>query len=106
MLRFNVRLCTNRRRFEMAKMNEADKHDFIYWLATHDPKEEYRYSSVRYCPIAQYLTDKGFEDVKVFPAKFSVNWGDFLVLPDKLNKVVETQPWTYGAAVKRAQELL
>ncbi len=80
----------------------------IDWLSAQDPLASYGYMDCRACLLAQYLRFRGFEEVVVDtdsayleahrfnPRQFPPHWNDIAV----------RKPWTFGAALGRAREML
>jgi hypothetical protein len=84
-----------------------DNRSLIEFLGRKDPAKRYDYMDGSCCLIAQYLQFRGVKDaavdskVAVMPGRSSVS-----VLPDGWNEIARKGPWTYGAALQRAKEVL
>ncbi len=84
--------------------------DLIAWMRTHDPAERYDWCSGGECLIAQYSKHLGLEtpiDGFVDLCGGQSNYyhiargsGDFTM------PIIHNEDWTFGGAIKRAEELL
>lgn len=65
--------------------------DFIAWLRTRDPAEEYPYGSLKQCAVCQYMGNNFIE------GRF---WLNPVIM--SLNDLATPKPWTFGALLERA----
>lgn len=81
---------------------------FTDWLATMPADGEYDYTACMTCAFSQYLTAIGLKPAGVGPGYWRQRGADSLrhrPLPDGVEEIVYTTPWTFGAALSRAREL-
>jgi hypothetical protein len=66
----------------------------VSWLRRQEPDEEYIWSDPVFCLMGRYLADHGS------------SWGavDYRALPH-YEEIAQAKPWTYGAALERAERL-
>jgi hypothetical protein len=66
----------------------------IAWLRTQPPDEEYIWQDPVFCLMGHFLADNGS------------SWGEvgYSEMPS-YREIAETKPWTYGAALARAEAL-
>jgi len=72
-----------------------DSDKLIAWLRTQPPDEEYVWQDPVYCLMGRYLASEGS------------HWGEFsysAAMPH-YHEIAETKPWTFGAALQRAEAL-
>lgn len=89
-------------KYQDKSMTPNDLEDLINWLATKPPMISYNYNTPRMCPLAQYLTDRGFKDVMIWETHFatSISRGS---LPEGANRIVAEYPRSYEGALARAR---
>jgi|SRR5690349_10053212 len=76
--------------------------DFILWLETKNPSEQYNWMNCQRCAVGQFITAmtgaKHPSGVIVYePELFGRNWG--------YQEICGTAPHTFGAALERARNL-
>lgn len=78
---------------------------FISWLKRQDPHRKYQWGDCQDCPIAQYLKTVGIEDLNelTWDTYNKLEGGDYR---EPCGNVAMSSPWTFGAALKRAELLL
>lgn len=78
------------------------------WLGRQDPDTEYNYTNNNDCLLCRYFHAHGVPLVS--NGMFASNWydtdGNEHRLSPKLNDVANDKPYTYGAALARANELV
>lgn len=75
--------------------------DIVDWLKKKPADEEYEFSANHGCLFAQYLNERGHKDVWVGGWTFEANGGRYEI-PDEIQDIAETRPFTFGAALERA----
>ena len=76
-------------------------HGLIAWLETQDPETEYDFGLTETCLATRYFKQFGVELEGTF------EYGPINVSRDSIwSKIVQGRPWTYGAALARAKELV
>jgi len=89
------------------EVRKASPSDFIAWLETMEPEATYDFDDCEgMCLVGQYMKACGTEwgTYDLFYRKFCTmlgGTGDWWNIP-----VILTEPHTFGAALKRARELL
>ncbi|RVN87405.1 hypothetical protein CN105_18845 [Sinorhizobium meliloti] len=85
-----------------------DNAALIDWLAAQDPKRFYDYTNCDKCLLAQCLRCRGFPHAFVDTDRAHMRrYGlDPRDLPPGWNDVAQGRPWTFGAALTRAREVL
>jgi hypothetical protein len=85
----------------------------IRWLTLRDPRHMYDYQSCKYCLIAQYLIDNGYNHVNVTPRHYTSGtdwmWNKPHPLPDGWAYIAigdGSKGWTFGEALARAKRVL
>jgi len=75
-----------------SELLESDK--LIAWLRTQPPDGEYQWSDPVFCLMGRYIADVGTPK-------------DLYAYSDMPNyhEIAETKPWTFGAALQRAEAL-
>jgi hypothetical protein len=71
-----------------------DSDKLIAWLRQQPPEEEYIWSDPVFCLMGRYITDVGT------PADLYA----YSEMP-AYREIAETKPWTFGAALQRAEAL-
>lgn len=73
-----------------------DRDDFVAWLRTKPPEQEFHYTDIRYCCVAQYLASKyPYEYINVGASDFSVAHKNGKI-PDDISAAVAVKPRTFG----------
>jgi hypothetical protein len=67
----------------------------MQWLRSQPPAGEYTWQDPVFCLVGRYLADHGSQ------------WGvvSYSDMPE-YHRIAGSKPWTYGAALERAQEVL
>ena len=80
----------------------VSRREFIAWLETMPPNEQYEYLFAGICAVAQFLRFKG-DSLK----DQIVDFGSLLRGPNDpgywLDRIVSQKPYTFGAALERAR---
>ena len=71
---------------------------FIAWAETQDPEARYDWRDCEDCLCMRYLKERGVQDVPTGYGAFGDTW--------LRNDIFAVEPWTYGAALARAKELV
>ena len=84
--------------------------DLIAWMRTHDPAERYDWGSGGNCLIAQYSKHLGMTMPVHRFSKLCGGVANYYHIArgtgDVTASVIYHKDWTFGGAVKRAEELL
>lgn len=74
----------------------------VEWLATQDGEQRYEFFDNSDCLTARFVTAQGFKNVSV--GGWAVSVGEHTYeLPARLAAISFKKPWTYSAALKRAE---
>jgi len=78
----------------------VSRREFIAWLETQPPNDQYEYLFASICAVAEFLKSKGASWENQI-----VDFGSDLKPGDPgywLDQIVNRRPYTYGAALERA----
>ncbi len=76
-------------------------HGLIAWLETQPPKTEYDFTQAHNCLATMYFNQFGIK------RKGSLSYGPIVFGENKVwTRIIQGRPWTYGAALARARELV
>jgi hypothetical protein len=79
----------------------------VDWLETKPANETYSYFEHRSCLVAQYLTDKGYDNVFAYSmGHFDHGGATDARFPMVFDDIAAAEPRTFGAALKRAKKAL
>jgi hypothetical protein len=93
---------------QQTKTDPWSMASFIAWLEQKPADEKYCYVETGRCLIAQYLLHLGHEFVSVGPGgrySLSLPIQDDHQAPKPIWQVAICEPWTFGAALKRARKV-
>lgn len=76
----------------------------IEWLKTKSPRGRYEFGRNEGCLLAQYLSDQGHTKIWVGGWTFMVD-GKRHEIPTELQDIVGDRPFSFGAALKRAEAI-
>lgn len=88
----------------------------IGWLEKQPAAADYEYESTHHCLLSQYFTAMGYENVRVMPTGFAHGSSkrpigeDWRALPAGFSYIalgycINSNNWTFGAALDRARSL-
>jgi hypothetical protein len=95
---------------QQTKADPLSLESLIAWLKRQPTGAQYCYLDNGRCLLGQYFQSVGFEDPKIGSETFDHGpWSGNRImerLPEVFNEISIQEPWTFGAALKRARGLL
>jgi hypothetical protein len=76
----------------------------IGWLERQPPDDGYEFWC-RMCCLGKYFADAGFDILMIGTGNVTLSSGERFELPKYFNRIAQSRPHTYGAALDRAQRI-